>query len=372
MHGSIQTKDNLLALFRKKNIPSVSECMDYTEDQLDDNVNDVYEIFNDNNYCMMGDEDLDLRLDSIKNKPSIILHYEIVTTGLFPFIRYRLNVVNGILNFHVMEVCNTPLKFKHEEYRGLFEFEDNQILVFKRNRPHRVNEISKHQHEQWLISDDLVNNKKYFDMCVDERVSTFFTKNSSFLVLINEHGHVAETPISGYKGDYYKKVGLMGKLGVLRADPSSCLGPYYYFNNYEKSLRCATLSPTGKPLIIHGTNITIGSSCVFTRGCVVKYALFLGKTKIFLNKSNDPKDESSIEKYKDMLKVRDTKGTWTNDYDSVILPPFTKYEFNGVCKLEPQTILKTKEQYTTLEYAFYKTDQIAKNGFYNMNDVIML
>jgi hypothetical protein len=372
MHGSIQTKDNLVTLFHK-NVNSGTEGIDYTDEHIHDDVNDMYELIHDNEYCMMGDEDLDLRLHSIKNKPSIILHYEMITSGLFPFIRYRLNNVNGILNFHVVDVKgNIPLKFKHEEYCGLFEFEDEQFLVFKRNKPHCVNEISKHQHEHWLISDDIVNHKKYFDMSVDERVSTFFTKNSSFLLAVNEHGNGAETPISGYKGDYYKKVGLMSKLGVMRADPNSSLGPYYYFNNYEKSVRCATLSPTGKPIVIRGTKITIGNSCVFTQGCVVKYALFLGKTKIFLNKSSDPKDESSIEKYKDMLKVRDTKGKWTNDYDSVIHPPFTKYEFNGVRKLEPQTILKTKEQYTTLEYAFYKTDQVAKNGFYNMNDVIIL
>ena len=77
---------------------------------------------------------------------------------------------------------------------------------------------------------------------------------------------------------------------------------------------------------INGEKITIGDTPIFTKGCIVKYALFLGNSKLMLNLENDPEDDSEISKHfskenkfiKDTLKLRDTNGKWTKQFDSVI------------------------------------------------------
>jgi len=127
---------------------------------------------------------------------------------------------------------------------------------------------------------------------------------------------------------------------------------------------------SGKPLVINGIEITIGDTPVYTKGGIVKYALFLGNTKVLLNLKTDPEDDSYESKLlaskrnfiKDTLKLRDTNGKWTKDYNSVIQPQVTIYDsdlkYNRT--LEPQYVIKQFEQQIVTEYAYYDTNHITK------------
>jgi hypothetical protein len=205
------------------------------------------------------------------------------------------------------------------------------------------------------------------------------------LYLLDDSSNIIETPESVYYGDYYKKIGIIGGLGMPRSSPYSSLGPYFYFGNYDRALRYAAITTNGKPLEIMGEKITIKDSPVYTKGGMVKFAIFLGKSKVMFNLPDDPKDESDLslelaEKrlfIKDSLRLRDNKGRWTTEYNSVVQPDLYIYdrELKFDRKLDAAFIIEFFDQQIPINYAYFKTDHIKQNKkttFYNVKDITMI
>jgi len=360
---------------------------DFTEVAGMDNLNIVNLNHMESIECrMLGDEDLDLRTSSIRIHTCVRIHYQLIENGVLPYLRFKLNINKGLLDFETFKLTHKHVPtVEHETYCGLYEYENLQYLFYKNDSTHQeVTQITKQDKSYWLTVDDIVNLKQYFDIGVLEQVTRFFTIHPKFIRVVNENDAIFETPATAYRGDYYKKVSLIAGMGMRREDTYASLGPYYYFGSYSRSLRYAAITMNGKPFVIDGIEITIGDTPVYTKGGIVKYALFLGNTKVLLNLKTDPEDDSYESKLlaskrnfiKDTLKLRDTNGKWTKDYNSVIQPQLIIYDsdlkYNRT--LEPQYVIKQFEQQIVTEYAYYDTNHITKNtdtGFYNVNDIKM-
>jgi aspartate-semialdehyde dehydrogenase len=72
----------------------------------------------------------------------------------------------------------------------------------------------------------------------------------------------------------------------------------------------------------------------YRHGSVIRFALFLGKSKVVLNRPSDNIDESQMKQYllsnektssmaRLTMRISDYDGTWTNQYDSVYVGRLT-------------------------------------------------
>ena len=337
---------------------------------------------------MLGDDELDIRKKIIREGETVIIEFEIITANLKPYIRFKLYKHKNIdgLGFKRIKLEQGVIpKIDNAVYEGLYEYDGNQYLFFKINtKEHVVNLTTSKDDFYFLIVDDIVNTKKYYDFSLDISVVNFFIKNDKFIFLVDENNAIIETPISGFRGEYYKMVGVLAGLGMVRSGPYASVGPFFYFGNFDRSLRYAVLTVDAKPAEIMGEKITIGDTPLFTKGGIVKYALFLGNSKVLLNLPGDDEDDSYISNkfaadskfIKDTMKLRDTGGKWTTHYDSIIQPQLKLFDrvLNIDRILEPQFIVKTFEQQIPLDYAYFNTHHIRKNadGLYNVTDATMI
>lgn len=310
-----------------------------------------------NEYRMVGDTELDIRSSSIQSGIGYVLCFEIINTSKKPFLRYRVEKNKQTLDFETIQLDKgIHPNIKNAKYMGLYEYKDKQYCFFlKQEREYVVSEISSNDKHFYLMIHDIVNLKMHFGFTVANTVTEFFIKNEQFIFLEDENNRLIETPMTGYIGDFYRKISIMAGLGMSRSGPYALLGPYYYFGSYDRSLRYAAITMNENPLEIMGEKLTVEDTPVYTKGGIVKYALFMGSTKVMLNV---PSFESE--------KVRTT---WTDQFDSVVQPERAIYH------RDPQFVVKSYDQQLPLEYAYYKTDHISKDlstGVYNIKDIVML
>jgi hypothetical protein len=337
-------------------------------------------------YKLLGDEDLDIRKKSIKRGENIIIEFQLIINKVRPFLLFKLHKKKDILTFNktITENGKIPL-IDGAEYLGLHNYENKQYLFFSStHKEHDVLNISARDKSYFLMVHDIINEKKYYQYKVDDNVTDFFIKNDKFIFLTNEDEELMETPLSFYKGDHYKKIALYAGLGMIRSGPYSSLGPYYYFNDFKTSLRNSCINVDNKPLKYMDENITIPNTPIFTKGGIVKFAVFTGNCKLNLNLSDDEEDDSyeskKLSKKSDLIKktmkIRDTDGKWAKKYDSVIQPQLTIFDkdLNKYVTIETQCVVNQFDQHVAIDYANYKTDYLTKNedGNYNIDEIQML
>lgn len=388
MKGNINTKNRVIKKFKgaKPHVePPIDETFDadFSTTNADDyNEPSIKNVIS--NECrLLGDDELDIRKKSIRKGEVVIIEYKIIKNNIKPFAMFKLyknNINSDRLGFHRMNVEDKEIPtINGAAYAGLYEYSGIQFLFFHINgEEHVVNNITATDKSYLLVVHDIVNTKKYYNFIVEDEVAEFFVKNDKFIFLVDENNSIIEIPISGFRGDYYKKIGLLAGLGMTRSDPYASVGPFFYFGNFDRSLRYASLTLDMKPLEIIGKKITLENTPIFTKGGVVKYALFMGNSKVMMNLPQDEVDDSyetaklaSERKFiKDTMKIRDTNGKWAKLYDSVVQP-----EVKIIDRvLDPQFIVKKFEQQIPIDFAYYNTHHITKNseGIYNVAEATMI
>ena len=394
LKGSIKTKEAVSKLFNR-----LSKS---TDNSPDDN-SIIYKDFNnlksfdkqsisnikskdDPFYYYLIDDELDLREKSVENKSSFIMFFCINIKGLKPFIEIKLFKYIDGLDLFKININNSIPSFDNYEYNGILKFNNEQYLFYKfNNSTKNIESINSSQNEYWATIDDIINLQTFYNFKILNNIYYFLIHNLKALYLLDDSSNIIETPASVYYGDYYKKIGIIGGLGMPRSSPYASLGPYFYFGNYDRSLRFASITGNGKPLEIMGEKITIKDTPVYTKGGIVKFAIFLGKSKVMFNLPDDPKDDSDLSLeladkrlfIKDTLRLRDNQGKWTEEYNSVVQPDLYIYdrELKFDRKLDAGFIIEYFNQQIPINYAYFKTDHIKQNKkttFYNVKDITMI
>lgn len=325
---------------------------------------------------------LDIRSTSVKKGSYRILQYSICTIAMKPFLLFRLNFKEKKCVFPHIDIDqagNIPSIDDHV-YQGVIENTDVLVYEFKYDDA-SAKKVTSVDDDIIVTIDDILNQKRCFSWDIDSSVTELFTKHEELIYLQDDRGELVETPMSAYRGDYYKMVGVLAGLGVPRTGPYSSLGPYFKFADYARSLRFGVVTLNGKPKYVGEEKITREETPVFTRGGLIKYVLFLGNTKVMLNLPSDPDDDAleSIKLaeersfFKDTAKLRDSAGKWANDYDSVIQPLITIYdtELKRPRVLDPQVVVRDFKQQHPLQYVYLDTSNVTideNTGFYNVNE----
>lgn len=330
----------------------------------------------------MLDRILDIRQSSIKKGTYRILYYSICTVAMKPFLLFRLKNVQDKCMFYNIDITQTrkiPI-IKDNVFQGVIENTDVLVYEFKYSDTD-VMRVTSEDEDIIVTIDDIVNQKRSFNWDIDSSVTDLFKKHEELIYLQDDRGELVETPMSAYRGEYYKMVGILAGLGVMRDGLYSSLGPYFKFFDYARALRFGVVTINGKSKYIDGENITRDETPVFTRGGLIKYVLFLGNTKVMLNLPSDP-DDDSLESirlakkrsfFKDTAKLRDSAGKWAKEYDSVMQPLITIYdtELKRSRVLDPQVVVKNFKQQHPLQYGYLDTSKVSFNestGFYNVNE----
>jgi hypothetical protein len=325
---------------------------------------------------------LDMRQTSVKVGTYRVLSYSICTLAMKPFLLFRLQIRNEKCVLPEVDIKRSGEipSFDGAEYQGIIENTNVIVYEFKYENSD-VNKVTSTDEYILVTIDDIINQRHTFSWKIESSVTNLFIDYEELIYLQDHRGELVETPMSAYRGEYYKMVGVLAGLGVPRSGPYSSLGPYFKFADYARSIRFGVVTLNGKSQYVGDEKITRDDTPVFTRGGLVKYVLFLGNTKVLLNLPTDPDDDSSESIrlaaarpfIKDTLKLRDSAGKWASEYDSIMQPLITIHdsEQNRPRVLDPQVVVKNFKQQHPIQYVYLDTSKVTideTTGFFNVNE----
>jgi hypothetical protein len=184
--------------------------------------------------------------------------------------------------------------------------------------------------EMYVLVDEIMNHKKVKDIPIHKSVIHFFSKYPELLFLNNEMNESYEVPVVGYNPVPEKKSSLSFHMTFGNFTKEGILGQYYYFTDYEMALKERKKEDV-----------------------LVRYAVFLGNSKVIMNREEDPEDSSekanAMGKNPLMARITDYDGRWAEAYDSVYLAPLT-LEDGSVVEGAPLWAVKQYTQQTPLTY----------------------
>lgn len=351
------------------------------------------------------ESDIDYYLSTNNSYNINICAYQIVNESLYPFLKYLLvkNSTSGVLslpNMPIFNVANTNTLLGYSEiyllnifllqnsefsldkleYKGCYIYE-NQVYVFY-DLTHcnlQISDIYIENKIWFSLIDEIINLRHVCNQIIDNETSLFFANNETFCFLKDKNKNNYDLPIVAYVGKNEKMLNFTYVFGVSSKDKNSILGPYYYFTNYQNSIKQGGWSENGESEFKHGVLLTDTSNGRYIKGGVVRFALFLEKTKVLHNFQNDDIDISSIkyEKLNDptcdsnyerlTMRITDYDGKWAEHYDSVYLGK-VELDNGNFIKETPIIVIKNYNQQYPLSYHYinkkYLGDKFDENENY--------
>jgi hypothetical protein len=301
------------------------------------------------------------------------------TTPFVEFCLYRDD--DGALRFPTIPVGSNTIKDAQTKltkvysewdadigYRGFVMSGDEKVLVYEwKNNTSDGLDTGTISSRWWrVMSAEIVNHRKMLSFPIRGDVCDFFLENSEFLFLRDEDDIVYETPSVGYYGSYYKNIAMTSVFGHRRKEPTASLGPYYYFGYYERAMRDAIWSSSGKPMEVDGELITIDKDGRYDKGGLVRFALFMGKTNVMMARESDTEDQSKVSQeladnntfIEETMKIRDVDAKWVSGFNSVRHGKLTVNPDGSETRvLLPQIVVKDYNQQVPLSYYYVNTNQ---------------
>ena len=254
------------------------------------------------------------------------------------------------------------------DYMGYMRYGNETFLWYNGRLSNKYELVSgKYNDKLWFATvSEIVNNRKMLSFDIDQSITNLFLQNSRLIYIADSTGKPYDIPTVGYFGSYYKRIGVTAVLGVRKEGPQASLGPYYYFGAYSRAIRYALWTTDYKPKLIDGEKLTVDDTGRYTRGGIVRFALFMGKEDVKLGRDSDKKDDTNASRkfiadrphMKDTLQMRDTAGTWSYSFDSIVQGRHTIIRKDGSeFTLSPQMVVKDYAQQFPLSYHYVDTNQ---------------
>tara|TARA_Y100001970_G_C14174153_1_gene825956 strand:+ start:334 stop:1245 length:912 start_codon:yes stop_codon:yes gene_type:complete len=222
-----------------------------------------------------------------------------------PFIEYFLYEENGVLSFPKYA---QSLIGDGDLNMGVKEYADHSYIFYK--IPRRIKKSYK-----WVLVDEICNHRKCQNFQISEVVHNLFIDHPS-LIYLRKGGRALEVPSVGYTG-HNKKDNMTIALGSKNEKKE--FGYYYYFSNYDEIKK----SPY-----------------------IIRYALFLDKVLVRLNRSND---EVLSEKSNLLSRIEDPEGKWAEQNDSLYVGKIKLADGNFYRK-NPLFVVKKYDQHVVLSW----------------------
>lgn len=330
-------------------------------------------------YRYIGDDLLDTRDISMKGNVSLMF-YSINNNIFKPFLMFtfekkddelriptlRLDDIKTTNQVNSFVQDNYSSVFKKIEFQGHFKYNKEVFLFYKVDTLKNASKITLEDRYFRLCIHEIVNLKESYSTIVSKHATDFFIENEEFCYLQDEEFNLIEIPTVAYTGSYYKRIAITASLGPMRASSFASMGPFFYFSNFNRAMRYAVMTIDMKSQEVNGEKITVDDTPIYKKGGIVKFVLFMGKEKIFLNRDNDPDDTSEVSTkladendfIKATIKNRDTDFNWVKKYDSTMIT-FNTIQFKGKERdLDSQITIKDSEQTYPISYYYINTKAV--------------
>lgn len=320
--------------------------------------------------------------------PINICIYHVNTTGLKPFLQYLLykmpsdkgdkmifptkrtkpdTSILAITNKFVKDITRQDGELKGYLYnrKGLF------VYYYLKNINTSVKLRERRTQFWWVLIDEICNSMNCTNFPIDESVSYNFFRYPDLIYLKDSKNTNIDIPIAGYHGSYHKFIPFIAETGLKRSSILSMMGPYYYFGTYRKAIRYAGWTSNYHPFEIDGKRVTDDEGR-WENGGIVRFAVFLGRMKVFLNHPLDPDDKSeiyydklekephNIEYQNLVLKLHDHTGKWTRRYNSCYVGS-ALLDNGRYFMSNPEYVVKDFEQQTPLTYHYLDKTTLKRN-----------
>jgi hypothetical protein len=294
-----------------------------------------------------------------------IISYEIKNNSKYPYIKYLLlkNLETNTLNFDILEINDLDLNSeklillsklklfillnlneydnydKYTCFKGFYINNEELYIIFDlTNFNIEIKSTIKNYTIWFCLIDEIINHSNICNLSIEQSVTFFFNNNIDFCFLKNKIGTNYEVPSVGYIGIIQNRINFTHIFGVSKKDNNAILGPYYYFTDYNNSIKeCELINNAG----------------------IVRFALFLGKIKVIENSIDDEIDKSDTKKERLLdpnldsileeltIRISDHDGKWRENYDSVYLGKI-KLDNDECLKNTPIIVVKEYEQQVPL------------------------
>jgi hypothetical protein len=280
-------------------------------------------------------------------------------------IKYAKTYLSRMLGIYDIQDFNDNVIFE-----GFFNYNDNLYLFLNISYcKFDIDETYLSSTRRLGLIDEIVNNKNVCGIPIDHPVVEMFLHNNMMIYIVDENNRPYEIPIAAFVGKpTEKKLEFTKTFGESPKNNPAPFGPYYYFTSFHYAIRQGGWSENYEPETEFGNLITDDYG-KYLRGGIVRFALFVGKTKIVENMPRDPDDKSLIKKtrlidpklnkQKEFLTMRitDYDGNWTKKYESVYL---AKIELDDGTYPDnvPMLVVKDYKQQIPLSYHLIDTTRL--------------
>jgi hypothetical protein len=353
--------------------------------------NDIYIPIEPNKYFYNAIDDLQPTMNEYLNIKQISIYaYEINNEHMYPFLKFLLckndmnipiistscfidtnyelnseNVKNAAI-YHIFKLISNKYVGSLDDYlkniifNGFYVNDTNLCIFFNLtdcNLAH-FDLLSSSEHLWFGIIDEIVNQKHVCNFKIHEDVTNFFIKNPDFCFLYNKEGDKYITPTIGYVGKHEKFLNFTFVFGE-RKNENGIMGPFYYFTDFFNAIKQGGWSPDNKPEYSYGKLLTINEKGKYYRGGIIRFVLFMEKTKVIHNlndiNGNCEKDicNDSNDWVNDSNDWVNDSNDWVNNYDSVFIG-------NNLLTDSPMIILKNYNQQVPLTYHYINNDLLGE------------
>lgn len=319
--------------------------------------------------------------DDTKNRQKEVL--------FFPYTKFNSKKSNSLFN-QSNQLCDTILSElqKQQQTEDTYIYERTGYLdrpegvyVFYRvtNAEENATMYSRNNLYWWVLIDEIVNVKSCVNFPIFEPITYIFSQYKHITYIYQKHTNssgenyetIVEVPTSAYHGTHISFLPKIASLGLNPSTFYSMMGSYYYFGTYRKAVRYAGWTSTYKPREVDGV-ILGDSEGRYDQGGIIRFAIFLGKMRVFLNHPDEPDDYSDLVKERmadpthnkrwetNTLKLHDHTGKWAEHFDSVYIGKAKLVNGKNFMS-NPEYVVKVFEQQTPLSYHTLDMTTLKKN-----------
>ena len=325
----------------------------------------------------------------------ILCVYRVNTSGKYPFLEFllindefnsltlpkvpqftlfnkdKLLSYSKVFLSSILKITNFNSFDENIEINGFYEYDKSLYLFLDITKcDYNIDFRFIISNLQFTLTDEILNHKKVCNIKIDSDTSKFFLENNLINYLYDKNNEAYEIPLTGFVGKpTLEKLNFCYIFGESAKDKSGILGPYYYFTDFQNSVRQGGWSNDYNSEFIFNKLVTDNTYGRYSRGGIVRFAIFTGQTKYIENMPNDEIDKSEIKKNRledttldknyeiQTLRISDHDGKWAKNNDSVYLGNI-ELDNGSLIKETPLIVLKDYNQQIPLSYHFINKETL--------------
>jgi len=329
--------------------------------------------------------------NNYKGKVNILIYTVVTENTSQPFLLYLLykdkndmkipyiNTQDGNFFEEIETKIDTITNNLTNNYKGQVLF-NNELYVFYQldDNIYSVNILTQQDIWWFTLITEICYLKKVLTFDIDTNVYNFFMNNSYLCKIHDKHNNQYMSPHPLYYGSNMEYIEHIVAIGVTKNSFNADFGPFYNFGSYHIGTRYGGWSLHFKPYMgniqsdksdFSDILLTDNDFGRFTFGGIVRFAVFLGDHKTFLNRLHDTEDKSRYADganiIKEKRKIVDVSGSWAKRYDSIHKGEMNIHQYNLVGQKGYTFVVKKFNQQYPLTY--HKLDKSKMKAMYDPN-----